>query len=105
MKNPGKLRKWMIKKLGGYTYPYPFSETNVRVTYPKTLTLGAVFVADNIYKDYAEEHAKRILCDKLAERLSKSDAVEITKTQSPEGLCYSAKPTVIVPEDRIHAEV
>lgn len=105
MKNPGKLRKWMIKKLGGYTYPYPFSETNIRVTYPKTLTLGATFMVCNGYEAYGEEHAKRILCEKFADKLAETNAVLIAKTPSLEGTYYSAKLRVVLLEDGFHDEV
>lgn len=105
MKNPGKLRKWMIKKLGGYTEQNPFHETNIRVTYPKTLTLGATFMVYNGYEAYAEEHARHILCEKFAEKLAETNAVEIAKTPSPEGTHYSAKLRVVLLEDRFHAEV
>lgn len=94
MKNPGKLRKWMIKKLGGYTFPV----FELKTAPQKAARLRAIFTVFDGYEEYAEKNSKRILCEKLAEKLAESDAVEIYKTTSPGETTYNAVLTVVVPE-------
>lgn len=100
MKKMGKIRRALIKKLGGYTDLMKSGTTYcVRTVLGKTVKLGAQFMVCNGQEAYGETHGKRLLCDLLSEKLTKMDLVEIVKTPAPEGIYYSATLTVVVPED------
>lgn len=107
MKRLDKPRKWLIKKLGGYTsqIEYPAQPVEIKTVPTWSIKLGARFFVYHGYEDYGAAHAKRILCEKLAERLSALDVIEIYKTDVPDGIEYHALLTVVIPEDKYNAEV
>ena len=99
MKKMGKIRRALIKKLGGYAALEAGPICRVRTVLGKTVKLGAQFMVCKEQEMYGETHGKRLLCELLSEKLTKMDLVEIVKTPAPEGVYYSATLTVVVPED------